>query len=345
MKTRVKISLIVFIFTLLLGALFSTFLVLDYFKQPGPLDRQLRVVIESGSSLSNIGSILEQNKVIRHPKLFIANIHLRGRGGDLKAGEYRFPPFVTPKEIFRILVSGHTVRRRFTIPEGLTTHEVMDLLNCKKSLKNPVTITVQEGELLPETYFYSFHDDRNKLLERMREKMTQIVEEAWHKRDKNLPLTSPRDAVILASIVEKETAIPGERAKIAAVFMNRLRKGMPLQSDPTVIYGLWKETGIRKQLLSREELGKPTSYNTYVNKGLPPSPICNPGKDSIEAVLNPAKTDDLFFVADGTGGHVFASTYTGHQRNHHQWRKIRAQRLKEQQNWISSTDTKDDEIE
>jgi len=212
------------------------------------------------------------------------------------------------------------VERKLTVPEGLTVMEILALVRAADGLQGTITLHPDEGTLLPQTYFYSYGDSRDAVVQRMRKAMDETLDELWPGRQDDLPIGSKRQALILASIVEKETGIPDERPRVAAVFVNRLRLGMRLESDPTVSYGM---TLGRKPLgrdLTRADLQAPTPYNTYTNAGLPPGPIANPGRATIEAALNPAKTKDLYFVADGSGGHAFAATLDQHNRNVANWR-------------------------
>ena len=217
--------------------------------------------------------------------------------------------------------SGKTVVRRLTIPEGFNVHEVRKLLIQVEGLRGNISEPFQEGELLPETYHYSFGDTRNSLVKRIKLTMQSTIKRLWPKREQGLPITKVSQFIILASIVEKETGLNEERRRVAAVFLNRLRLGMPLQSDPTVIYGLTKGRGNLGRPLTRKDLRDSNPFNTYVNKGLPPAPISNPGEESIKAVLNPVESEELYFVANGEGGHFFSKTLKDHNKNVAKWRK------------------------
>ncbi len=221
---------------------------------------------------------------------------------------------------------GRTVVRRFTVPEGLTSAQVVALLEKEPALTGTVSKPPRNGALLPETYHYAYGDSRAALVERMQAAMTQALAEAWKGRDEGLPLETPQQALVLASIVEKETGIAAERAKVAGVFVNRLEAGMKLQSDPTVIFALTDGAGELGRALTRNDWKFESAYNTYVNAGLPPGPIANPGKASLQAVAKPEKHEFLYFVADGTGGHVFAKTLPDHNRNVARWREIQQTR-------------------
>lgn len=297
----------------------------DYTK-PGPLPDARTVVIPKGASVAGIARMLGDAGVIDNPLVFQLAVRLQKPADPLRAGEYAFPPAVSIEEAISLLRSGDTVVRRLTVPEGLTSTEVINLLNAAPALEGHVDQRVPEGTLLPETYHYSYGDSRAELLQRMQAAMRTAVAELWAARPPDLPLASPDDLVILASIIEKETAVPAERPRVAAVFHNRLRKGMRLQSDPTVAYGLAGGEGARPRPLTRADLERPNPYNTYMIDGLPPGPIANPGRDSLEAVINPADTDELYFVADGSGGHAFARTLREHNRSVARWRKLQNQR-------------------
>jgi UPF0755 protein len=228
-------------------------------------------------------------------------------------------------DVMEAMVSGRGILYSVSIPEGLTSQQVVDRLLSEEVLVGEVSAVPEDGTILPETYKFTRGDTRDNLLNRMRRDRDRIVTEVWNRRAPDLPISTPEEMVVLASIVEKETALADERSRVAAVFINRLRLNMRLQSDPTVTYGLFngkeKPPGFR---LSRADLDSQTAYNTYVIDGLPPSPIANPGQASLEAVANPSRTRDLFFVADGSGGHAFAETYEDHLRNVARWREINA---------------------
>ncbi len=279
------------------------------------------VVIPRGSGLRGTAAVLEKAGVIDNPTVFLAGAKLHGADRKLKAGEYRIPAHATMRGIVDLLQSGKTVIRRFTIAEGLSVRQVVTLLQTEPALTGDPGPMPPEGTLLPETYHFSLGDSRKAVLGRMQAAMNRQLAALWETRAPDLPLQTPEQALILASIVEKETGIPAERPRIAGVFINRLRKGMPLQSDPTIVYGLRGGEPLGRPILLSELQGD-TAYNTYKFVGLPPTPIANPGVDSLRAVLNPMPTDDLYFVADGTGGHAFAKSYEEHQRNVRYWRAL-----------------------
>jgi UPF0755 protein len=297
------------------------------FERPGPLAAETVIVIPKGAGLASIAGQLEAAGIVDDANIFRLGVRFLDLSRSLQAGEFAFVAGITMRETAETIAAGKTVLHRLTAPEGETTKTVLDLLEATPILTGPVPSSLAEGELLPETYYFSRGDTRAQVAERMRRSMTELLAELWPERAEGLPLPTPRAAVILASIVEKETGLPEERPLIAGVFINRLRKPMRLQSDPTVTYGITLGQAPLGRLLTRADLNKPTPYNTYQIDGLPPGPIANPGRKSLEAVLHPAATDYLYFVADGTGGHAFAKTLKEHQKNVAKWRKVqRSQR-------------------
>jgi len=283
---------------------------------PGPLAQSRIVVIPPHTGIAGISDLLAQEGVIRHPLAFKVAAEVTGRGGALKAGEYEFPAAATGVQVMDLIANGKTVKHRLTIREGLTSAEIVELVRDAPLLTGDITTVPPEGDLLPETYIYSRDDTRESLIERMQQAMQDALAAAWAERRSDLPLASPQEALILASIIEKESGHEAERPHIAAVFVNRLRLGMKLQTDPTVIYAL-SNSGTTKidRPLTRADLTVDSPYNTYVVKGLPPGPICNPGKAALRDAVRPERSEDLYFVADGAGGHVFAKTLAEHNRN------------------------------
>ncbi len=296
------------------------------FEQAGPLAEDTVIVIPRGTGLRAIATMLTDVGIIRYPTLFIAKAKWTAAHRDLKAGEYAFKARVRPVDALSAIREGRVVVHRITIPEGLTSLEVAKLIDAAPRLTGDLGTVPPEGAVLPETYDYSYGDTRLDLLRRMTAARNATLMALWQARAEGLPLANPEAAVVLASIVEKETARPKERPRVAAVFINRLRRGMRLQSDPTVVYAL---TGGKRPLgrrLARSDLAIDNPFNTYVKKGLPPGPIANPGSAALEAVLQPAVTGDLYFVADGTGGHAFAKTLREHNRNVARWRRLQRAR-------------------
>lgn len=289
-------------------------------SSPGPLTSEKTVYISPGSSVRKIAATLKNEGAIEHPLAF--EIGARLSGGKLKAGEYLLPRQASAQNIIDLLQTGKTHQRQISFAEGLMSVEIMALLASAEAMTGEIAEIPPEGSLLPETYNYSHGDSRAALLNRMKESMTGTLAELWQGRDANLPLKTPEEAVILASVVEKETGVPHERARVAGVFVNRLRRGMPLQSDPTVIYAITMGKEKLERPLLRKDLDTPSPYNTYVTPGLPPGPIANPGRAALEAVLHPEVHDYLYFVADGSGGHAFGKTLEEHTRNVAAWRKI-----------------------
>lgn len=302
------------ILTFLAGPLF----ILSLFMA-GPMTETKNVIVPRGSSVREIAQILDQNDVLINPYLFRISARLMAKN-QLKAGEYEFKKGLNVLEVTAMMRDGKTVIRQFTAAEGLTSFEIVNLLNSTPALSGELTGLPEEGSLLPETYHYTFNDSRSSLIERMQKDAKETLDDLWAKRAENLPLQSPRDALILASIVEKETGkMAEERAMVASVFINRLRLRMPLQSDPTTIYALTGGLGTLGRKLTRADLMTQSPMNTYINLGLPPTPICNPGKKALEAVLHPKTSPFLYFVANGTGGHTFAKTLEEHNKNVAKW--------------------------
>ena len=324
-RAVVRSSLLLFV-VLVVAAVAGIGWGIDRFSAPGPLRAETTVVLPAGIGVSEIARRLHGAGVVDRPVLFRLGVRVAGRGGDLRAGEYAFAAGVSPLEVMEMLVAGRTVVRRITVPEGLTSAEVVALLQATGGLTGTVAAIPDEGTLLPETYHYSFGDSRAGLLGRMRAAMREVLADLWRRRGGDLPYSTPQDALVLASIVEKETGAPAERARVAGVFVNRLRRGMRLQSDPTVIYALSGGRGPLKRPLTRADLAIDSPYNTYRIKGLPPTPIANPGRASIQAAMAPLATADLYFVADGSGGHAFAGTLHEHLRNVARLRRLQQSR-------------------
>ena len=294
-----------------------------YFVQPGPARAETVLVITPSSGLNRIAAELAQAAVVQNGLLFRAGVMRRGRTAQLKAGEYAFPAHASEAQVMDMLVARKTLEHRITVAEGLSSDAAVALVTADPVLTGPVPV-IPEGSLLPETYLFERGTTRAELLARIHKAQEALLAQLWPKRKVGLPFTSQEDALKLASIVEKETSLASERPRIAAVFINRLQNGMRLESDPTIIYGLTKGVPLGHPL-RQSELATPNPYSTYQIIGLPPTPISNPGRDAIAAVLNPADSEELFFVANGTGGHVFAKTMAEHQKNVAQWRRIEQQ--------------------
>lgn len=301
------------------------------YAAPGPLPEETLFVIKKGSGVSLIADRLKAAAVIDDPVLFRVAARLTDTDKSLKAGEYRFTAHESLKDVLQKLHDGQVVQRQFTVPEGLTSWQVVQLLGTVEELKGEIADIPDEGSLLPETYNFMLGESRADKIAQMQQAMQQTQDELWAGAAADSIKLSSAEVLTLASIVEKETAVPDERRRIAGVFVNRLNKAMPLQTDPTVIYALTKGKiqnegkGPLGRRLLRKDLEVDSPYNTYKYPGLPPGPIANPGRASIEAVLNPEQHNFLYFVADGTGGHVFSETLAEHNRNAAQWRKIRKQ--------------------
>ncbi len=291
---------------------------------PGPLTESAVVLFKPGTSVAGIATELKYAGVIRDERIFIAVVRAHDQTGSLKAGEYEIPAGASVVEVIHLLVEGKSILHTLTVPEGKTTKQILALIAADDALEGEIALAPAEGELLPETYAFIRGETRDGVIADMMKAQDDVLAALWDGRANDLPFSSKEEAIVLASIVEKETGVAEERPRVAAVFVNRLRKGMRLQSDPTIIYGLTQGEPLGRGL-RQSELERETPYNTYVIPGLPPTPIANPGRAAIEAVLNPADTDDLFFVADGSGGHAFAPTLEEHNRNVAKWRQIERQ--------------------
>ncbi len=297
-------------------------------EAPGPLTEARTAVVKSGQGGAEIAAMLAREGIISNQRVFhIASAIYHRLGRTLKAGEYSFEPGESMQAVFDKISEGKGVSHKVTVPEGWTTTQALERIRVNPVLTGDLPDDVAEGILLPDTYAFQRGDTRQSVVDRMRTAQVKLMQELWDKRAPNLPIKSIEEALILASIVEKETGVSSERARVAAVFINRLNKRMRLQSDPTIIYGIVGGKGKLGRPIRRSEIDAKTAYNTYQIDGLPPTPIANPGRKAIEAVLQPDETEELYFVADGTGGHVFAKTLAEHQVNVQNYRKIeRAER-------------------
>ena len=290
----------------------------------GPLLNVTNVVVPKGASLKTVAEELSRAGVIDKPWLFRIMTRINGLAKHLKAGEYQFMPGISLQAAMDKIARGEVFFRRITIPEGLTSGQIMYLIANYPDLEGEIDLDVKEGELLPETYSFELGASRNSIILQARSAMQKALEEVWASRDSSLPLKDVNELLTLASIIEKETGVPEERPLVASVFLNRLKKGMRLQTDPTVIYAITEGETSFGRSLKRADLKIDSPYNTYLNYGLPPGPICNPGREALMAAARPQQSDYLYFVADGKGGHRFARSLNEHNRNVKAWvRSIR----------------------
>lgn len=290
----------------------------------GPLETEAEFLLPEGSSLSSAAALLEEKGAISSAESFLNRAKILGDSDPIKAGEFSLPAGASNSDILSILQGNAFVTRLITIPEGMPSILVHERLMAEPLLTGEIDIPA-EGSILPESYAFERGESRANVVKRMQDAMRNVLDNAWKNRKENIAVSSPQEAVILASIVEKETGIGSERRKVAGLYSNRLKRDMLLQADPTVIYPVSKGKPLGRRIL-RSELNAINDYNTYTTVGLPKGPITNPGRASIEAVLNPEKTKVLFMVADGTGGHVFAETNAEHEKNVERWFALRRQR-------------------
>lgn len=285
-------------------------------EAPGPLQEDKIVNIPARAGKRDIADVLSREGVINvNPWVFIGSVFALKASSDLKPGEYSFAKSASLRDVIATIVEGKVVQHAVTVPEGLTSEQIVTRLTDNDIFTGSVREIPREGTLLPETYKFPRGTTRDQVIQRMQQAQKRVLAEIWERRNPDVPLKSPDQLVTMASIVEKETGRADERSRVAAVFVNRLRQKMKLQSDPTIIYGLVGGKGTLGRPIKRSEITQPSPYNTYVIEGLPPGPIANPGRASLEATANPARTRDLFFVADGTGGHAFTETYDQHAKN------------------------------
>ncbi|MEM9054199.1 MAG: endolytic transglycosylase MltG [Pseudomonadota bacterium] len=318
-------SLIILIFVLaLLGAgaaAYGWYWLQGQVSTPGAFAQQAEFTVERGEGLASVAARLETDGLIPDQRLMRLKARIDGVEGDIKAGSYMIPAAASVADILTQLVEGDVIEFRLTIPEGLTTAQILRRVEAADDLTGDMPDReFAEGVLLPDTYAFGAGTSRTQFIERMENAQDALLEDLWSKRQDGLPVSTPYEAVILASVVEKETANAEERPLVAGLFVGRLKKGMRLESDPTIIYGVSKGEPLynrqgQRRTLYRSEIDRKTDWNTYQMDGLPKTPICNPGRDAIAAVLNPPETNYVFFVADGKGGHLFAETYAEHQRN------------------------------
>lgn len=319
---RVRHPLVVFgnaVFTFLVlitvavGA--AVFVGKQRFEAPGPLQQDKVVNIPRGLGVRDIADLLTREGVIDQPWVFMGGVVVLKSRGDIKYGEYQFAKNASLADVVETMIENKVVQHAFTVAEGLTSEQIVARLLENQSLSGQIKEIPREGTLLPETYRFTLGMPRDQIIQRMQAAHKRVLQEVWDHRMQDLPYKTPEQLVTMASIVEKETGKPEERTRVAAVFINRLKTRMRLQSDPTIIYGLTGGKGALGRPILRSEIDQATPYNTYVIDGLPPGPIANPGRASLEAAANPARTKELYFVADGTGGHAFADSYAEHQKN------------------------------
>jgi len=307
------------IVSLLIAAAMVYMFVNNYYTQSSLPIEPTTVIVKSGSSVKAIAEQLTENHVLKYPFLF-TQIAKYTHQTNLKHGEYLFAPSSSPRELLRKLAAGEVVIRKFTIPEGKSSYDIIQILSAADGLTGNLPVEIEEGSVLPNTYFYQLKDTYADVVQKMRADMKKKLAELWEKRDQSIPLKTPEEAVILASIVEKETGASDERGKVASVFINRLNKGMRLESDPTAVYGITHGKPLG-ETVTRKHVQDENAYNTYKIDQLPPTPICAVGIEALKAVLNPPDTDYFYFVADGKGGHNFAATLEEHNKNVQMYRE------------------------
>ena len=289
-------------------------------QKPGPLPEARAIIVPHGGT-NQLAEALAADRVVEGTLVFHAAVWLTRGDGPLRAAEFAFPAHASIIQVLAILRTAHPVEHHLTIPEGLTAQQILAVLAHAEAMSGEVKAIV-EGSVLPQTYDYEYGAERVALVARAQAAMDKELTTLWGDRAPGLPLASPRDALVLASIVERETAKPEERPRVASVYLNRLRQGMRLQADPTVAYIASNGAGVLDHQLTRSELQRDDPFNTYRSAGLPPAPICSPGLDSVRAVLHPSASDDLFFVADGSGGHTFSRSYEAHEAAAARWRAL-----------------------
>lgn len=318
---RIILRLFLLLFLLALGAVAASFYA---YRVPLGYAGQKTVVIVPKAGVKGILEQLRYEGLVPRYEIIALPILLTTDYKKLKAGEYEFAAGMSPADIVDKIIRGEVVVHKVTIPEGWTVYQVREALMKEPLLSGELPATIAEGSLMPDTILFQRGETRASIVKRMQEAQTKLLSAAWEKRTADLPYATPQEALTMASIVERETGEMDERAQVAGVFINRLHKGMMLQTDPSVIYGMMHQQGGKPmdRPLSRADLGRDTPYNTYTRYGLTPTPICNPGKKSIEAALNPAATDALYFVATGHGGHRFAATLKEHEANVKAYREV-----------------------
>lgn len=310
------------------------------FTRPGPSTTTETVLIKPNTGTREIASMLQREGLIRDNRVFLVGLRVNNADSSLKAGEYEIKAGASMRDIMELLQSGRSVMYSLTIPEGLTVKQIFDRIDRTEELSGEMPAEMpQEGSLAADTLRFTRGLSRQEVVDKLLADQEALVKSIWERRAEDLPLEDINEFVTLASIVEKETGRADERSRVAGVFINRLRKGMRLQSDPTVIYGVFGGEGKpADRPIYRSDLEKETPYNTYLIKGLPPTPIANPGRAALEAVANPSRTDDLYFVADGSGGHAFAKTLDEHNENVARWRRIERERARQAEAQEASED-------
>ncbi len=321
-KSPLSKFLFYFFIIIFLIVIIDVIVAVKRFEYVGSHETEVFVDIPSGTSLKRTAAILEEAGAITDTRSFTIVIRILQSSGQIQAGEYLIPAKASMGEIFKQFKAGLVFDRSITFAEGLTSAQIVDILEMNQFLTGEMAEIPSEGSLLPETYHFRKGETRTSVLARMQGDMAAILADLWLNRADDFPLDTPEEALVLASIVEKETGVAGERPEVAAVFLNRLKAHMRLQSDPTVIYGITQGLPLGRALFDGD-LNRVTPYNTYRNHGLPPTPIANPGRASLQAVFLAPKSDNYYFVADGTGGHIFAETLDEHNRNVRQWRRIK----------------------
>src|SRR5437016_1652609 len=309
-------AIITILILLMIGTGVSYYYGRQILESAGPLreDKVVNIPVRAGKR--DISDVLQKEGVINvNPWIFIGSVYALKASSDLKPGEYLFQKHASLRDVIGTIVEGKVVQHAITIPEGLTSEQIVARLSDNDIFSGSVREIPREGTLLPETYKFPRGTTRDQVIQRMQQTQKRVLAEIWERRNSDIPIKSPEQLITLASIVEKETGRADERSRVAAVFTNRLRQKIKLQSDPTIIYGLVGGKGTLGRPIKRSEITQPSPYNTYVIEGLPPGPISNPGRASLEASANPARTRDLYFVADGSGGHAFTETYDQHQKN------------------------------
>jgi UPF0755 protein len=301
--------------------------------KPGPSTGQVVFAVQPGETLTSVAARLEQDGLVTDDRLVRLKARLDGSELAIKTGEYILEPRASIVDIIDIMIEGKSVLYKITLPEGRTTAQLLKIIEEDPVLDGALpTQEVPEGSLLPDTYLFQRGTSRADLIARMQDAQDKVLDELWPQRAEGLPISTPEEAIILASVVEKETGIASERPQIAGLFTTRLKRGMRLESDPTIIYGISKGEPLynrrgERRTLYRSEIDRKTDWNTYQIDGLPKTPICNPGRDAIAAVLNPDETGHIFFVADGKGGHLFARTLAEHNRNVAAYRKYEREEI------------------